>query len=772
MAAAPADAAWARAVGRLQSAVAGLEGAFGAAAAGAAAECSAQAFPGEVARLDLEIVQAAGDGALLEELAFELAARSLSACVVPCFWACVPGGAAGAASAESAELEPGWQERLRRAFAALLRLHLGHCELLRALGTPGAGRLVGAYRAAFRAELTESWPPWASERLRLYFGSTWRPFARSRARPGEQRYQSEEWWWAISSGDQATAPSRPPRRRVLELLEASRRPVRGGAPGCGQDAVMGDACPPGRWLAGDGEGSGGEEDEAMFSEADSDASSVDADAAVDDDPRQPTASSVEGLRGMAVSFQRMGLGDIWRDLAVQFAVDQLASTVEDCPVVAPRHLPAGEAEGGECPLRAEDAWWGAARHLVLQLFQAFADLRIGEAFDMLKEFPDSAPALTDLRRCLARTGRATLLVRSLREQLTRRLLIAGARTHDVIGVYVKTIRAMRLVDPRGLLLEAVSDPIRAYLKRRKDTVRCIITALTEDSDLLLELRAEVARAPTSGGVAGSAMGAAVAGAGAAAGSAVGPGEGTAGSAAHPVPAAVMPPLEPPEMSFGNADFDVSEDEEDPDAWTPDPIDADPLIPSRQRSVQDVISLLVGIYGSKEMFIKEYKEMLADRLLETSSYSTEREAHNLELLKTRFGETALGHCEVMLQDIKDSKRLNANVQQCTDLRPTTAPAVGSSAGAALRPPTRAEAASGTPAAGSRPPVAPFRLSSAIALAAAQDSPAGEAQASPPALGASRGGRAEELGGEKLQVRYRCRCEVALDQYLSPVGLGRS
>ena len=63
-----------------------------------------------------------------------------------------------------------------------------------------------------------------------------------------------------------------------------------------------------------------------------------------------------------------------------------------------------------------------------------------------------------------------------------------------------------------------------------------------------------------------------------------------------------------------------------------------------------------------MFIKEYKEMLADRLLGNPTYSTERETQNLELLKTRFGDAALTHCEVMLQDIKDSKRINSNIQQ--------------------------------------------------------------------------------------------------------------
>ncbi len=38
-------------------------------------------------------------------------------------------------------------------------------------------------------------------------------------------------------------------------------------------------------------------------------------------------------------------------------------------------------------------------------------------------------------------------------------------------------------------------------------------------------------------------------------------------------------------------------------WEPDPVDADS---SMGASTQDVISMLVGIYGSKELFINEYR----------------------------------------------------------------------------------------------------------------------------------------------------------------------
>ncbi len=41
-------------------------------------------------------------------------------------------------------------------------------------------------------------------------------------------------------------------------------------------------------------------------------------------------------------------------------------------------------------------------------------------------------------------------------------------------------------------------------------------------------------------------------------------------------------------------------------WEPDPVDADPRRSSRARRLHDSIALLVGIYGSKELFIQEYR----------------------------------------------------------------------------------------------------------------------------------------------------------------------
>lgn len=71
-------------------------------------------------------------------------------------------------------------------------------------------------------------------------------------------------------------------------------------------------------------------------------------------------------------------------------------------------------------------------------------------------------------------------------------------------------------------------------------------------------------------------------------------------------------------------------------------------------------MVVDIYGSKEIFVNEYRNLLADRLLAQLDFETTRELANLEHLKLRFDESMLHTCDVMLKDISDSKRINAHI----------------------------------------------------------------------------------------------------------------
>ncbi|KAG8225667.1 hypothetical protein J437_LFUL006691 [Ladona fulva] len=112
------------------------------------------------------------------------------------------------------------------------------------------------------------------------------------------------------------------------------------------------------------------------------------------------------------------------------------------------------------------------------------------------------------------------------------------------------------------------------------------------------------------------------------------------------------------------DNEAGHSDEEADAnwenWEPDPVEADPTSTSKSRRTSDIILMLVNVYGSKELFVNEYRTLLADRLLSQLSYHTEKEIRYLELLKLRFGESQLHYCEVMLKDVYDSKRINAHL----------------------------------------------------------------------------------------------------------------
>nr|GEW69927.1 anaphase-promoting complex subunit 2 isoform X1 [Tanacetum cinerariifolium] len=113
------------------------------------------------------------------------------------------------------------------------------------------------------------------------------------------------------------------------------------------------------------------------------------------------------------------------------------------------------------------------------------------------------------------------------------------------------------------------------------------------------------------------------------------------------------------------DDDINTDDKqawiDIQRWEPDPIEADPLKGSRYRRKVDVLGMIVSIIGSKDQLINEYRVMLAEKLLNKTDYDIDTEIRTLELLKIHFGESSMQKCEIMLNDLIDSKRTNTNVK---------------------------------------------------------------------------------------------------------------
>ncbi|KAG8680234.1 hypothetical protein FRC09_018381, partial [Ceratobasidium sp. 395] len=75
---------------------------------------------------------------------------------------------------------------------------------------------------------------------------------------------------------------------------------------------------------------------------------------------------------------------------------------------------------------------------------------------------------------------------------------------------------------------------------------------------------------------------------------------------------------------------------------------------------DIVSTLVSIYDSRDLFVKELQSMLAQRLLAVKDHNYDNETRNVEILKLRFGEAALQLCDVMLKDVADSRRIDKHM----------------------------------------------------------------------------------------------------------------
>ena len=102
-------------------------------------------------------------------------------------------------------------------------------------------------------------------------------------------------------------------------------------------------------------------------------------------------------------------------------------------------------------------------------------------------------------------------------------------------------------------------------------------------------------------------------------------------------------------------------------WEPVPIQAAQLFDAAsgvnvfKRASRDIVAALIDVLGNKDYFIKEYKMILAERLLSKVDDDIDDETRILELLKLRFGANSLRDCEVMLKDMADSKRIVANIR---------------------------------------------------------------------------------------------------------------
>jgi len=261
------------------------------------------------------------------------------------------------------------------------------------------------------------------------------------------------------------------------------------------------------------------------------------------------------------------------------------------------------------------------------LKDAYAEVRVSHMFEIVIEYPNSEAAIQDLKMCLELSTSSQFrlnLINSVKQSLIESLLHPGVNTYDILTAYISAIKALRALDPTGLILQLVTEPVRRYLKSRDDTVRCIVTALT-DEDHNSELNREMIRSSNQTNENGT--------------------DAKSGTIEMSIP------------SEGEKCTALNFEK-----WKPDPIKlnaSDDLMKSSRFS--DIVSILVNIYETKDLFVEEYQKLLSQRLLNKyDECNLDTELRNLELLTIRFSDCELHRCEVMLKDVQTSKRINKRI----------------------------------------------------------------------------------------------------------------
>jgi anaphase-promoting complex subunit 2 len=267
------------------------------------------------------------------------------------------------------------------------------------------------------------------------------------------------------------------------------------------------------------------------------------------------------------------------------------------------------------------------KRLAFRLHETLATVRIDQMIQLVAFYPQSLMALQDLKECLICTDKKCELISSLRSQFSSQLLHAGSMTSDIIQQYLNMIKGLRFLDPTGVILEGVSDPVRTCLRRRADTVRCIVSGMTGDGDLFQEL--ERGRLDSSRAKPGSSL-------------------------VQSTAALTMPSdADDGASDAGDNSEAGSLSEEEFANWEAEPLDA-PVRQGRWRPGGDAIATLVAIYGSSDQIVSEYRAVLADRLMSSFDVDLDREERILELLQQRFGLEAMHDCVIMIKDMKDSR----------------------------------------------------------------------------------------------------------------------
>mmetsp|Transcript_3637 Transcript_3637/g.6193 ORF Transcript_3637/g.6193 Transcript_3637/m.6193 type:complete len:193 (-) Transcript_3637:937-1515(-) len=128
-----------------------------------------------------------------------------------------------------------------------------------------------------------------------------------------------------------------------------------------------------------------------------------------------------------------------------------------------------------------------------QIAKQYLALKVREMFDFVyflnannyeQEQIEQMPLINDLSELLQAHESLSYqeIARQVKQQIQDRLLLPWISTDYLVNFYIQIIKVFKLVDPSTLLLQIVQQPIKAYLRQRNDTLKCVVQLILNEQN--------------------------------------------------------------------------------------------------------------------------------------------------------------------------------------------------------------------------------------------------------------------------------------------------
>ena len=234
-------------------------------------------------------------------------------------------------------------------------------------------------------------------------------------------------------------------------------------------------------------------------------------------------------------------------------------------------------------------------------------------FEYIKDFKRYRKLLDDFNKLIGGNEDLSMLTTPLARAINTNLLKLSVSTKDIIHFYINLLRFWNSINKHYQILQQLTSSIKSYFLSRQDALRCILDIW------IAEVREKSRRA----------------------------------SQRKEEPFLINVPL--PE---------VGEDSED------EPSDIDFLVEEERKNSEklkfrrsDIKTLLIDLYGSRERFLLEYENFVAEKLLKFEITNINEEFENLNFLKAQTkNANAISRCDVLMNDIKYSTKMTEQFRQ--------------------------------------------------------------------------------------------------------------